>query len=230
MSGAYNPLPLQPGAEFEKIIELLQQGYESALGTALTTERGTLAWVENHATARVLADLSKAAIRLANQWDPDRMTDFLPRWEKILGIVPMPDATTQERREEIALRLSLTGEPPTYQVVYDFLSDLLGELFITLVQTSSSQASGYVEGGVSIPGGVTLSDGSWCSSIAYLAIEVQKPDEMTDAEFYPLVGKIHKYLHTLLPAWCDFDWFRDGVNGAGFYLDEELNLDNQRFD
>ncbi len=51
---------------------------------------------------------------------------------------------------------------------------------------------------------------------------------MTDAEFYPQVGKIYQYLHILLPAWCNFDWFQDGINGAGFYLDEDYNLDNMR--
>jgi hypothetical protein len=198
--GAYNPLPLQPGAEFERIIELLQQGYESALGTALASEYGTLAWVENHATARVLADLSKAAIRLANQWDPNRMTDFLPRWEKILGIVPLPEETLNDRRIEVTLRLSLTGEPPTYQVIYDFLSELLGDLFIDLIIDSSN--------------------------LCYLGILVQKPTGMTDAEFYPQIGKIYKYLHTLLPAWCTFDWVQYGPDGAGFYLDQEYNIDN----
>lgn len=233
MSGAYNPLPLQPGAEFERIIELLQQGYESALGTALASEYGTLAWVENHATARVLSDLAKAAIRLGNQWNPEKMTDFLSRWEKILGIVPLLNATQNERRTEVALRLSLVGEPPTYQVVYDFLSELLGELFIGLVNTSSSEATttintisdGYT---LSIPGGATIPYGDWRSSIAYLAVLVQKPDEMTDAEFYPQVGKIYKYLHILLPAWCTFDWIQDGPDGAGFYLDQDYNIDNMR--
>lgn len=229
--GAFNPLPLQPGAEIERVIELLQQGFESALGTALASEYGSMAWIENHATARVLADLSKAAIRLANQWDPQKMTDFLPRWEKILGIVPLPNATLKDRRTEVALRLSLFGEPPTYQVVYDFLSELLGDLFVTLVQTSSTEATGSISNnglGISIPGGVTLPDGDWRSSIAYLAIQVQKPANMTDAEFYPQVGKIYQYLHTLLPAWCNFDWFKDGASGAGFYLDEDYNLDNMR--
>lgn len=230
MSGGYNPSPMQFGAEMNKIIELIQQGVEQAQGTALATEYGTIAWVENHATARVLADLAKSAIRLGNQWDPEKMTDFIPRWEKILGIIPSSDSTDNERRAEIGLKLSLTGEPPTYQVVYDFLSDLLGEVFVNLILTTSVEASGMVPGGITIPGGVTLSDGDWISSIAYLAIEVEKPMDMTYKEFYPLVGKIYQYLNVLLPAWCDFDWFLDGVNGAGFYLDEERNLDNMRFD
>lgn len=230
MSGAYNPSPMQFGAEINKIIELIQQGVEQAQGTALATERGTIAWVENHATARVLADLAKAAIRLGNQWDPEKMTDFLPRWEKILGIIPLSSATMNERREEVALKLSLTGEAPTYQVVYDFLSELLGDLFVDLIHTSSTESIGAVPGGITIPGGVTLSNGDWFSSIAYLAIQVQKPANVTDKEFYPQVGKIYRYLNILLPAWCTFDWFLDGIHGAGFYLDEEYNLDNQRFD
>ncbi len=81
--------------------------------------------------------------------------------ENFLGIIPLSNATSKDRRTGSSiLRLSLFGEPPTYQVVYDFLSELLGELFVTLVQTSSSEANGSVPTdngtGISIPGGVDI--------------------------------------------------------------------------
>lgn len=230
MTGAYNPHPMQFGAQAQKIIEQFQQSLADAQGTALATENGTVAWVENHAMARVLAEMANAAQRLANQWDPLKTTDFLSRWEKILGIVPAPEASQAERRMILALKFSLIGEPPTLQVVYDFLTDLLGDFFVGLIATPSSQADGSVPGGVIIPGGVTLQDGDWRSSVAYIAIQTNKPAGIDDIIFYSAVAQIYQYLNYLLPGWATFDWFLDGPNGPGFYLDEDNNLDNQRFD
>lgn len=230
MGGAYNPHPLQFGQEANKIIEELQNGLADAQGTALATERGTIAWAENHAMARIMAELVNAAQKLANQWDPQKMTDFIPRWEKILGLIPLPSDSMQERRRAISLKLSLSGEKPAFQALYDFLSELLGDFFVDIVHSSSDDATGSIPGGLSIPGGATLEDGPWRSSIAYLAIKTQKPEGVSDYEFYSTVNKIHNYLHYFLPAWATFDWFLPGPDGDGFFLDQDYNLDNQAFD
>jgi hypothetical protein len=230
MSGAFNPHPLQFGQQSQKIIEQLQTGLADAQGTALATEQGTVAWVENHATARVVAELANAAQKLANQWDPLKTTDFLERWERILGIVPSPTESDNERRMNLLLKLSLSGEAPTYQVVYDFIKDLLGNLFVTIINTSSNDANSSIPGGLVIPGGAILGNDDWRSSISYMAIETFKPDNVEYYQFYNIVNKIFIYLPYFLPAWCTFDWFLDGPNGIGFYLDQDYNLDNQRFD
>lgn len=236
--GAFNPAPHQLGGAAQTDLEAIQSSLEDALGTALRGERGTVQWVENHATARVLWDLYRATQRLANQWDPARMTDFLARWEGILGLRPMPYATLASRREAVGAKLSLIGAGTSLRALRDYLAVRLDGMFVDLAFMSPSQAVSYVPGGGSIPGGPTLLDGAvlgdqmspFTSTLGYLTILLHKPASMSDVEFYDRAGSIYDEIDGLVGAWMDFAWVRDGVNGAGFYLDEDFNLDNQRFD
>ncbi len=235
MSGAFNPSPLKSGAEKGHIEEVLLNDLVEADGTALSPDVDSYVWAEHLAESRCIAYLWHTTKRMANQWDPERMSDFLPRWEKILGIRPPYGSNDEDRRGAIKAKLASFGEPPTQQVVEDLLEVLINGIFVQLVNTSSVDAVGWVAGGVSVPGGVTLPDGTsagltWYSTIAHLAIETQVPFGMKEDDFYTTVGQITQFLDDLVPGWVTFDWFLDGVNGAGFYLDEEQNLDNQRFD
>ena len=235
MTGAFNPSPLKTGAEQGHVEEALLDYLVEADGTALSPDVDSFVWAEHLAESRAIAYLWHTNQKMANQWDPRRMTDFLPRWEKILGIVPLPRDNDVDRRAKVKAKLETYGEPGTQQVIQDVLTTVLGDVFVSIVNSPSSIATGYVTGGVTIPGGVTLPDGtpfgeSWYSTIAYLAIETQKPSGFTDSDFYDAVGQISQFLDGLVPGWVTYDWFLDGGSGAGFYLDDDFNLDNQRFD
>lgn len=235
MSGAFNPSPIKSGAEKGHIEEALLDALVDADGTALSPDVDSYVWAEHLAESRAIAYLWHTNKRMANQWDPSRMTDFLPRWEKILGIRPLPGENDVSRRAKVKAKMEAYGDLATQQVVQDLLSTVLGDIFVGIVNTPSTDATGWVAGGVTVPGGVTLPNGTpagltWYSTIAYLAIETQQPLNMSDAEFYDAVGQISQFLDDLIPAWVTFDWFLDGGSGSGFYLDEEKNLDNQRFD
>lgn len=235
MSGAFNPSAIKSGAEAGHIEEVLQDALVDADGTALASDVDSFVWAEHLAEARAIAYLWHTNKRMANQWDTSRMTDFLPRWEKILGIRPLFMQNETDRRANVRAKLEAFGQPATQQVIQDILSVVLQDVFVSIVNTSSADATGWVAGGVTVPGGVTLPDGTpagltWYSTIAHLAIETQQPSGMSDADFYEAVGQISQFLDDLVPAWVTYDWFLDGGNGAGFYLDEEKNLDNQRFD
>jgi len=230
MSGNLNPSPEKFGASRGHIEEALLDGLLEAQGTGLAVDVDSFAWVECNAEARTLAYLWHLQTRMANQWDPDRMTDFLPRWERILGLRVLPGTAAVTRRAAVKAKLELYGQPGTQQVVTDLLTVLLGDLFAGLVHTPSTSAVGQVPGGATVPGGPVLADGDWYSTIAHLAIETVQPTGIDDATFYAAVAGIAGFLDDLLPTWVTFDWFLDGGAGAGFYLDTEKNLDNQRFD
>lgn len=232
MPGNFNPSPLTTGAEKGRLEEVLLADGLDADGTALAKDVDSFVWAERNAEARALAYLWHLNRRMANQWDPRRMTDFLPRWEKILGLRPLAGATDVARRAAVLAKMQLFGQPGTQQVLTDLLHTLFDELgiFVGIVNTSSAVAVGTVPGGATVPGGVTLPDGDWYSSIAHLAIETVQPDGVDDPTFYDAVGQIAQAIDGIVPAWVTFDWFLDGSHGAGFYLDEEKNLDNQRFD
>lgn len=230
MSGNFNPSPEKSGASRGHVEEALVDGLVEAQGTGLASDVSSFAWAEANAEARTIAYLWHLSNRAANQWDPRRMTDFLPRWERILGLRPSPGAPDTTRRAAVLAKMELYGQPGTQQVVSDLLTVLLGDVYVSLVHTGAASAVGQLPGGVSVPGGVTLPDGDWYSTIAHLAVEVTQPSSVDDAAFYEAVAGIAGFLDDLLPTWVTFDWFLDGGGGAGFYLDTDKNLDNQRFD
>lgn len=237
--GGFNPAPFKFGEAASTDLEAIQNAFADTQGTSLARERGSVAWVENHATARVLYALYGLAYRLANVNDPARMTSTLPRWEKILNIVPSDSDTTLERRARVEAKLSLLSAGTTIQVVEDYLTLVLGSMFVGLKFSDPTEATTYVPGGGSVPGGgPTFLDGEligadmspYASSLGYVAVLIRRPANMTVELFYERAGRIYEEMDNLLGAWMDFDWVQDGPNGSGFYLDDENNLDNERFD
>jgi hypothetical protein len=228
--GGFNPSPTKAGAERGHLEEVLLESLLEADGTALAKGSTSFVWAEHVAESRAVAYLWHTLGRFTNQWDPDRVTDFLSRWETILGLRPLPSDSENARRAKVQAKRALFGVPPTQQVVSDLLTTVLGGLFAGLVHTSSALAVGAVPGGATVPGGVTLPDGDWTSSIAHVDVLLVEPATVDDPTFYAAAGQLGAYLDDLLPAWVTWDWVRDGPGGPGFYLDDDHNLDNERFD
>jgi len=228
--GAFNPAPTKTGAERGHVEEILLDSLLETDGTALASEVDSFVYAERVAEARAIAYLWHLNQRCANQWDPDRMTDFLPRWEKILGLRPLVTDTDNARRAKVRAKMESYGEPGTLQVVNDLMRVVLGSLYVGIVNTPSSAAVGQVPGGCVVLGGASLADGDWYSTIAHVAFQTVQPAGVSDATFYDAIGQIASFVDDLLPGWVTWDWFLDGGHGSGFYLDEDKNLDNQRFD
>jgi hypothetical protein len=234
--GGFSPAPRVFGEAKATDLEALQRVVAEAHGTALASERGTTLWVENHATARVLLGLYRTAERLAHVNDPQRMTETLVRWERIFGLNSV--GTLNERRARVAAKKSLLSAGTALSVVHDYLTDLLGAMYLGLSFGDPLTATTYVPDGGTIPGGgPTFLDGNlvppeispYASSLAHVAILLEKPVGMSEDEFYDRAGGIYGEVDNLLGAWMRFSVIRDGVNGIGFFLDEANNLDNQRF-
>lgn len=229
--GNFNPQALRFGASsgtnLEAILDELRQG----MGTSFDVDRGSVTWVYLNALARVMNDVFEQNQRLANQWDPDRMTDFLERWEIILGIIPIPTDTLVERRRKVELKFQNFGQAATLQIVQDLLSAILtDDVFVQIIHNLSTnpETGVAIPGGAIIPGGATIPDGEWYSDVSYLPIKVTQPSYMDDLTFYQTVGQIFSFLDTLMPAWVTYDWFRQASDGSNtFILDDERNLDNE---
>ncbi len=235
--GAFAPMPKRFGEASSTNVKTMHDAFAEAMGTAFSKERSSFVWVENHATARTLVGMYNSAERLGSVNDPVRMTDTLPRWEKILGLVPGTQ-TPNERRVRVAASLSLLSAGTALQVLDDFLTDLLGEMYLGLEFPDPLTATTRVPGGGTVPGGgPTFVDGDladpaaspYSSSLAHVAILLEKPAEMSDAIFYERASSIYNVIDNLVGAWMRFSVIRDGVNGPGFFLDEPFNRDNQRF-
>lgn len=229
MSGNFGYDPFRSGAEAGRDAELILQGLLEAGGDALSKDPSSFRWAQLNADARAIAYLWSLNRRFANQWDAARMTDFLPRWERLFYFVVPKTATLNERRARVGLHFALWGMPPSRQVLDDLLFTLVPRIYVGIVETPPSAALGQVPGGGSVPGGVTLADGPWYSSVAHVDFQTIKPVDVSEYDYNAMVGSLFVYLDLIMPAQCTFDVFRDGPNGAGFFLDE-LNLDNERFD
>lgn len=231
MTGGFNPSPQVFGDSENTVWEIFLNSLNTADGNALSDDVDSFNYAENLAASRVLVDLFSTNKRLSYQFDPNLMTDFLPRWETILGIFPGVNDTENHRRRVVVNKISNYGKAPTQQVVTDLLSAALGEVFVQIINSDWTIATQYIPGGGVVPGGATLLDGDWSSSTAYILILVQQPDTMTDDEFYKIVGDIDGLLEDILPVWVTFNWGRaNSLGEAGFILDDEHNLDNEFFD
>ncbi len=208
MTGGYQPGPFRTAAARDTIVGAILQSLNEARGTAYDPEPGTVVWVENMALARTLADAWETSRRFALQFDPQRMTSYLERWEKILDIVPTPSDSAQARRATVAAKFRLFNVAPLVQTTQDFLGQILGNVFLNTIHTPSALAKGRFPGGIEIPGGVTLEDGVWHSTVSNLAVRLTQPLFMTDDEFYDTANKFKPFFNDFLPSWVTFAWGR----------------------
>lgn len=221
--GGYALSPTHDGGEKPRAL-ILHEAMNAARGTALDCSEGTVAWVENLAIARALAEVWDANECLANQFDMLRVTALLERWERIFGLVSSPTVTEAERRARCADAMLKFGLAPWRQRVLDALNAALDPVTATVEYTTPSTSGAYIRW----PGGTTSTLNPWCSTVLYLAFILTKPEWMSELDFYRRAGEAMDSLRDWLPAWVTFDWIRDGSSDGEFILDEDSNLDNQR--
>lgn len=193
----------------------------------LTIDPDGAMYAENLGIARALAGAWSGNQRLANQWDPHRMTDFLPRWESILKVFPFATDTDMDRRDRIAIRFSRFAVSGTQGRLYEELQNRLGDVFVSIAYTDPVDAVVHWPGDSS-----DTDDLPWYSTVCRLLILVQQPTGMSDGEFYERVKAVNEVLDAISPSIITWTWYRlDSVNGViGFYLDSSHNLDNSIFD
>lgn len=210
----------------------LGTAYDTTSTTTNTSGEPPLVYIRMQAVGRALWAAWEQNQRMAYQWDAQRMTDFLPRWEKIFGLYPLSTDSLATRRARVGIAMARVGAAAGGDV-YAVCLAYLGPLLVSIV-TSSSGASGTV---VWTPKGWPVgtnqakpTDPDWYSTVSYIAIKVQQPSTMLSDEFYATCASVMVALDAILPAWVTFTWIRQDIHpGAGFYLDE-LNLDNEAFD
>lgn len=219
--GGMSPLPLRLGGGSHRRLEAIYNSINQALGTAYDISDDSNVTAETMAEARLIEWLWSSNQRLANQMDPPRMTDFLPRWEGILGVPPRRGDTDQTRRSHVAAKLAASGNP-NEQGVNEVVSALLGALLLAVEYTPLASANTHWAG----TGEPTL----WSSSVAHILVRVTKPTNMADQDFFVTMASVITALDDFAPAWSTFDWGVFAVNGLrGFYFDEH-NLDVETFD
>lgn len=223
-TGGSAPYPIQTGGGTPLLMSILE-ALNAARGTAYDTSKTSNVYVENMAYARAIAGLWHTNQRMANQFDPLRVTSMLARWERIMRIVPPADATEPERRAEIARRWARTGQRTTQASIESELRDALGAVFVALDFDTVSTATTWW------PDGTPNPLAPWYSTISLARVHVEAIPNMTEAEFYETSRKAVPILDARLPAWATWQLWRDDIISGTpeFLLDHARNLDNSVF-
>ncbi len=237
--GGLTPFPKRFGGGTPRakgLLDSLNKGRGTGLDTAAWSSP---IYGENIVAARAIASAWSTNQRLANIWDARRMSaDMIPRWETIRAVTPSVGDSDLVRRERLLAIEANAGITPKHNVLEALLIAALGDVFVALEYISLANAVINVPDG-SYPFGTPNTVVPWSSSVANILIRLQKPADMTEAEFYAAAGRVHQVLDPVVSGWTTYTWYRPGpvsVNvpggpsAGGFYLDDERNLDFQVFD
>jgi hypothetical protein len=210
-------LPFRCGNSNRADLQQIASSLLAQRGDAITTAVGSIIWVETQAWARAVYSIWAVNQKLAYQFDPNKMTDFLPRWESIMGLAALPTDTIQTRQQRIASRFNAINKMPTTQKVTDLMQASLGITFLGLINDPAPLAYAQFPGGAAITGGITnVVDGPWYSTVQELFIEVYHPAVMTNNQFYNTVNQVFPLLSPYLPAYDSFDWFWNSFRDDGY--------------
>lgn len=244
-AGGLSPSPERGGGGVPRLKRIVDS-LVALRGTAYdaSTSSSTI-YQENLAIARCINAAAEAPQRLANQWDPTRMTDFLPRWEKMLNLSVSPTDTLVARRARVAGVFAQWGQSGLRSRVIDTMTGLLGVNFVALEYASPGDVTAWWPGGSTLfpagTDGVQLAAPAWYSTYAHLRIQVTRLANQTEAQFQSIASSINPALDAILPAWVTWDWYTkpNGFSGSatsGFVLSGTNtdgyapNLDSQVFD
>jgi hypothetical protein len=146
MYGAFSPYPKQYGGG-PRPVEFIYAALSASRGKAYdSSDWASTVSIENRAFARSIWACWQTNAKMANQFDPTRTTDMLPRWERIYGIFPLPTDTPVERRARLAFKWGANTKKPYYQQIVDDLTTKMGSFFIGLAHTTSSQGEAIYPG------------------------------------------------------------------------------------
>lgn len=205
-----------------------------------TVARESIHYLRCEAIAREIAAAWRTNERLGNIRDPWRMgLEILDRWERMLALPRYAKDTEKARRTRLAEIFGLPGQAVLYTLVADRARAAVGDRFIAIEHIPVAVAVIHVPNG-SYPFGTVAPGVPWSSNVARALVLVQKLAGDTEGAFYEAMGKLTQTLDPILPAWMTFDWYREPVSGgisvvdgpskAGFFLDDDHNLDNCVFD
>lgn len=231
-------MPERYGGPGDKRLERILQSLNRARGDSFDTSTSSNVYYENLALARAICMIWELNRQMASQWDPRRMTHMLPRWEKILGIVPNAEHTEVERRAVVLDKFQRWGESSDRQRIYDGLREILGATFYDVEYISYAAAVIHTPDGT-YSFGTANTAYPWYSTVAHILIRLQVPSGYSNGDLQEKVAGIHPFMDSVCPAWVTWDWYvppaspvavSGGPSAGGFFLDEDFNLNRQVFD
>jgi hypothetical protein len=190
-------------------------------GSAYSSLPGTLVHCQNLAKARLIGFGFRMGEQLAANAFPASADDGLDYWVKVLAVPRRPDDQKWQLRQRCAAHYRATTSV-NLSVIQGALQELLGDAYVDAsFETGSSMSSPpaitYWPGINPGPVGYDLGGGTWLSERCHLWVQVQRPSNMSLANYYNLINvQGFQLLDRMLPAYCTFTI----SEGDGFILDE----------
>jgi hypothetical protein len=193
----------------DSIVDLEQGAMLQALAPVLDSADSSANFAETYGHAVGLATIWSVNGRLEAQWIPARMLETLPMWEEAMRLRPAPDATSVERRAEVAAKfLGFAGNG--LGEIYDSCAQLLGAALLEITFPSEDEATTYWPGINPGPPGF-----EWASNRALITIRVQRSG-LSDPDFYALLDRVVRNVDAMGASWLAF---AIGTDEGGFQLD-----------
>lgn len=193
-------------------VDTIYKSLNQALGTAYDTSDTSPVTAETKAEARILAATWRNNRRMALQWDPRYMTDFIPRWEAIFGIHPAHGSSDSARRTVLQARFKLLAGRSSFT---DLATSLLGSNLVAIERGDLS--NNYLRW----PDNGFPND--WISHTAHILVRVQFLGGQTEISMLKLVGAARAVLEDAMPAWCTLDFATFAEDGSSRFILDDPN-------
>ena len=211
-------------AAYNSNLDLLLTDQLLGMGTAVTTEQGSLAWCEAYALAKAFASAINFMQLMSNQLSPSDMSIFANRFANIYtmpaqGSGLIPDNLNQ-LRTYIGLKEAVFGTPPNYSALDQYLKIILGQIYIDLEYIDYHLQTSATTGAVA-PGDF------WFSPLSTVLVRVWQPRDnqdnllMSNVDFYMNNSNYKNFVQPWMPADIavrNLHLMYKGNNGTGSYL------------
>lgn len=208
-------VPIRAGNSNRDDLLLLLKSILNANGTALTQDEGSNIWVLANAQARAIFHIWALNEKVKYEFDPNKMNDLLERWEKILGITPSKNVSTdvhkdsnlpsvetiQYRRARIAAKFRAVSQMPNAQALEDIITAVFPNVSVTVSPTTPDVAVSSWPSGTTIVGGSAGTNAAWKSTVSNVNITIGYPAGISDANYERMKKQIYSLLVTFLPAY-----------------------------
>ena len=143
--GGMTPYPRRYGGKGPGLrLEATLNSLNLARGTAYDTTQSSVVYAENMAIARALNAGWATNARLGAAFDPQRLTGtMIPRWEKIMAIVPSPTDDDATRRARLVANWQRWGQNFNTSLLVNTVTTLLGSTLVAVQFTDVAGATSY---------------------------------------------------------------------------------------
>lgn len=234
------PYPRRLGGGKPRYITILEGLVASYEAKGYTVDPDSILFARCVAAAREIEASWSTSARLGHSRDPWRMSlETLERWERMLKLPRRRTDTEAVRRARLANNFSLVGLPAITSLLQAQAALTVGTRLVALEYIPIALARVTVPS-ASYPIGIVVPRAPWSSTVCHVLFLCQKLAGDSESSFYEAMGQLTAAVDAILPAWMGFAWYREpvstpiavagGPTKAGFYLDDEHNLDNNIFD